>query len=92
MATANSTVKKTMSAKTSAVIYKVVCYALLVLFAIILIFPYVFMISKSLMTSEPCEIEHSEIFFGVVIRVFDGNRPAVIVDRGEVCDTVLLRS
>ena len=52
MATANLTVKKTMSAKTSAVIYKVVCYALLVLFAIILIFPYVFMISKSLMTPE----------------------------------------
>ena len=39
MATANLTVKKTMSAKTSAVIYKVVCYTLLVLFAIILIFP-----------------------------------------------------
>lgn len=52
MATANSTVKKTMSAKTSAVIYKVVCYTLLVLFAIILIFPYVFMVSKSLMTPE----------------------------------------
>ena len=52
MATANLTVKKTMSAKTSAAIYKVVCYALLVLFAIILIFPYVFMISKSLMTPE----------------------------------------
>ena len=52
METANLTVKKTMSAKTSAVIYKVVCYALLVLFAIILIFPYVFMISKSLMTPE----------------------------------------
>ena len=52
MATANSTVKKTMSAKTSAAIYKVVCYTLLVLFAIILIFPYVFMISKSLMTPE----------------------------------------
>lgn len=41
-----------MSAKTSAAIYKVVCYTLLVLFAIILIFPYVFMISKSLMTPE----------------------------------------
>ncbi len=52
MATANLTVKKTMSAKTSAVIYQVVCYTLLVLFAIILIFPYVFMISKSLMTPE----------------------------------------
>lgn len=52
MATANSTVKKTMSAKTSAVIYNVVCYTLLVLFAIILIFPYVFMVSKSLMTPE----------------------------------------
>lgn len=52
MATANLTVKKTMSAKTSAAIYKVVCYTLLVLFAIILIFPYVFMISKSLMTPE----------------------------------------
>ena len=52
MATANLTVKKTMSAKTSAVIYKVVCYVLLVLFAIILIFPYVFMVSKSLMTPE----------------------------------------
>ena len=52
MATANLTVKKTMSAKTSEAIYKVVCYTLLVLFAIILIFPYVFMISKSLMTPE----------------------------------------
>lgn len=52
MAIANSTVKKTMSAKTSAAIYKVVCYTLLVLFAIILIFPYVFMVSKSLMTPE----------------------------------------
>lgn len=52
MTTANSTVKKTMSAKTSAAIYKVVCYTLLVLFAIILIFPYVFMVSKSLMTPE----------------------------------------
>lgn len=52
MATANLTVKKTMSAKTSAVIYQVVCYTLLVLFAIILIFPYVFMVSKSLMTPE----------------------------------------
>ena len=52
MSTANLTVKKTMSAKTSAAIYKVVCYTLLVLFAIILIFPYVFMISKSLMTPE----------------------------------------
>ena len=52
MTTANLTVKKTMSAKTSAVIYKVVCYMLLVLFAIILIFPYVFMVSKSLMTPE----------------------------------------
>ncbi len=52
MATANLTVKKTMSAKTSAAIYKVVCYTLLVLFAIILIFPYVFMVSKSLMTPE----------------------------------------
>lgn len=52
MTTANLTVKKTMSAKTSAAIYKVVCYTLLVLFAIILIFPYVFMISKSLMTPE----------------------------------------
>ncbi len=52
MATANLTVKKTTSAKTSAAIYKVVCYTLLVLFAIILIFPYVFMISKSLMTPE----------------------------------------
>lgn len=41
-----------MSAKTSAAIYKVVCYTLLVLFAIILIFPYVFMVSKSLMTPE----------------------------------------
>ena len=52
MATAKLTVKKTMSANTSAAIYKVVCYTLLVLFAIILIFPYVFMISKSLMTPE----------------------------------------
>lgn len=52
MSTANLTVKKTMSAKTSAAIYKVVCYTLLVLFAIILIFPYVFMVSKSLMTPE----------------------------------------
>ena len=52
MATANLTVNKTMSAKTSAVIFNVLCYTLLVLFAIILIFPYVFMISKSLMTPE----------------------------------------
>ena len=52
MATTNSTIKRSMSAKTSAAIYKVVCYTLLVLFAIILIFPYVFMVSKSLMTPE----------------------------------------
>ena len=51
MASANTTIKKTMSVKANTVIYKVVCYTLLVLFAVILIFPYVFMVSKSLMTS-----------------------------------------
>lgn len=44
-------VKKGLSAKASERVYKTVCYTLLVLFAVILIFPYVFMISKSLMTS-----------------------------------------
>ena len=48
----NTAMKKTMSAKTNAIIYKVVCYTLLVLFAVILIFPYAFMISKSLMSPE----------------------------------------
>ena len=48
--------------------------------------------ARTALTAEPCEIKHSEIFFRLVVRVFDRNRSAVIVYRGKVCDTVLLRS
>ena len=40
------------SAKTNKIIYKTIVYTLLVIFAVVLIFPYVFMVSKSLMTAE----------------------------------------
>ena len=40
------------SAKASKIVYKVIVYTLLVLFAFVLVFPYVFMVSKSLMTVE----------------------------------------